>query len=343
MPALNKKKASGREQLARLKREHQKRPLYATHARNQQRNADEATPEVQATWFENMKKVMNEIDWATEGRAIPLEGPLHFLDLGCCPGGFSSYILKKNSDACGVGVSLPSGHDYLLEEEFRPRHELCWADLLRYPMQESRYGARAKGFDDMPWGLRCRHFDIVVLDGHPLRSQKVDTSNVGPRLLVTQLLIALQTARRGGTIIAKLSGVDRPDTQAILWMLDALSDRLTTCKPVSMHATRDTFYVVAEGMQKEGWVGMDVDGGRYARVLGIEEVIHGLEERWADVTFGGGKRIAEGRMWEAVGCGEGDKVAFRKRMDELAEPVVLVQRLALEGLAKEEAARPEDM
>ena len=38
---------------------------------------------MQATWFENMKKVMNEIDWATEGRAIPLEGPLHFLDLGC--------------------------------------------------------------------------------------------------------------------------------------------------------------------------------------------------------------------------------------------------------------------
>lgn len=242
-------------------------------------------------------------------------------------------------------MSLPSGHDYLLEEELRPRHDLCWADLLRYPMRESRHGNRRKNFDDLPWGLRCRHFDLVILDGHPLRSQKVDTSNVGPRLLVTQLLIALQTVRRGGTIIAKLSGVHRPDTQAILWMLDALSDRrLTTCKPISMHATRDTFYVVAEGMQREGWVGMDRDDGRWARVLGILEVIHGLEGRWADVTFcGDKKRVAEGRMWEAVGCGEGDKVAFKKRMDELAEPVELVQRLALEGLAEEEKARPGDI
>lgn len=107
--------------------QHRQRPLYSSQTRNQQQSADNATPEMEAIWFCNMKTVMWEIDWATNGTALPLtgNGPFRFLDLGrvrrlprsgqafahlwcsrCCPGGFSSYILEKNYDARGVGVSL---------------------------------------------------------------------------------------------------------------------------------------------------------------------------------------------------------------------------------------------
>ncbi|KAL1747161.1 hypothetical protein HDZ31DRAFT_32463 [Schizophyllum fasciatum] len=341
MPALNKpekKATSEREWLAQLKREHHERPLYSTHARNQERTADEATPEVQAIWFKNMKEVMHEIDWATDGEVLPREGPMNFLDLGCCPGGFSSYVLEKNPDATGVGVSLPSGHEYLLENELRARHELLWADLLQYDVRSAPVAA-AVGFVDLPWGLRCRQFDLVILDGHPLRSQKATTNSVGPRLLVTQLLLALRTVRYGGALIVKLSGVDRPDTQAVLWALDALATRLTAYKPVSMHATRDTFYAVAEGVFMEGWVGVDVDGGCGARVLRVEDVVAGLEARWAAATFGKGKRIEEVGMWAAVGCEGTERMAFKKRLNKLVEQVVRVQRRALEGLAEDERSR----
>ncbi|TRM57403.1 hypothetical protein BD626DRAFT_574589 [Schizophyllum amplum] len=324
MPALTKN--AERENLQRLKRQNRERPLHLTHMRHQERNADEATPEMEGIWFENMKEVMREIDWATEGTALPREGSFNFLDLGCCPGGFSSYILKKNPDAVGVGVSLPDGHNYRLEEELRPRHELIWADLLRYRLRPTPEGA---DLVDLPWGFCCRQFDLVVLDGHPLRLQKARTTSVGPRLLVAQLILSLQTVRRGGTIIVKLSAVERPDTQAILYMLDALASQLTTCKPVSMHATRDTFYVVAQDVQMEG-----IPPASHGWTLRMDRLLWDLMLRWATVTFGA--LVDDLQAWDFVCPHKLLLTTYRKRLDKLAEPVLRVQCLALEGLRKQE-------
>ncbi|KAJ6627994.1 hypothetical protein B0H10DRAFT_2210083 [Mycena sp. CBHHK59/15] len=93
--------------------------------------------------------------------------PFRFLDLGCCPGGFASYILGKNPRASSVGISLPTesgGHSCLLEEENFLRFELHWADLTQYqlgptfihdPLLQSFPVARGP-------------FDLVLIDGHPL-------------------------------------------------------------------------------------------------------------------------------------------------------------------------------
>ncbi|KAJ3997348.1 hypothetical protein F5050DRAFT_1569492 [Lentinula boryana] len=50
----------------------------------------------------------------------------------CRPGGFSTYILKKNKESTSVGVSLDpaqGGHLYLLEEPLRVRQTVIFADM----------------------------------------------------------------------------------------------------------------------------------------------------------------------------------------------------------------------
>jgi hypothetical protein len=105
-------------------------------------------------------------------------------------------------------------------------------------------------FQPLPFPPDARPFDLVLLDGHPLRTSTTQTSaqaNIASRLLVSQLIICLQATAISGTIIMKLAKPERLVTAKLLYMFDMLSLDLASWKPVCMHATRDTFYVVAKG------------------------------------------------------------------------------------------------
>jgi hypothetical protein len=55
----------------------------------------------------------------------------------CCPGGFSLYILSKNTNAYGVGLSLPvssGGHSFLIEEDLQLHLDLHLADITTYQL-----------------------------------------------------------------------------------------------------------------------------------------------------------------------------------------------------------------
>jgi len=60
-------------------------------------------------------------EWLKAGlvEGHPRKGPLRFLDLGCCPGGFTSYILSNNPSA-GISSEIETGgHRFLLEDRRR--------------------------------------------------------------------------------------------------------------------------------------------------------------------------------------------------------------------------------
>ncbi|KZV88588.1 hypothetical protein EXIGLDRAFT_722551 [Exidia glandulosa HHB12029] len=314
--------------LQQLKSQDRKRPLFDSHLRNQQKSADEATPEVEAAWFRNMKWVMSELDWATNGTVLPLSGngPFRFLDLGCCPGGFSSYILGKNDAAQGVGISLPDGHNFLLEPEYRQRYTLILEDLLRYRLSMAPWSS-STSLVDLPLELSSA-FDLVILDGHPLRKQQERASRVGPRLLVAQLIIGLQSVRLGGSLVVKLANAKASDTQRVIYLLDALSQRLTLCKPVSMHATRDTFYAVAQGLQIGGMC------GNCRTEVRLDVVLASLQHGYA-LLSSAGVSSRQSALWDNI-CSQQEMKKYAKRLDELTAPVIRVQCDALEGMLREE-------
>jgi len=194
----------------------------------------------------------------------------------CCPGGFSSYILDKNAYAKGFGVSLPvaeGGHQFALEEYHRSRFQLTCANLTYFQLGPSIIDDDR--LQSLPSQLKERTFDLALLDGHQLRTQVDALPWDQERLLISQLILALQAVKEGGTIIAKLPLPHKLVSAKILYLFRMLSVELRCWKPESMHINRGTFYAVARG------IGKGLKGPRLPGVL--------LEFRrlWVSLTVGG--------------------------------------------------------
>lgn len=243
----------------------------------------------------------------------------------CCPGGFSSYILGKNSQATGLGISLPvesGGHKLLLEEHLRPRLDLRGADLTYYQLGPT--AIHDPRLQPLPFPFDARPFDLVLLDGHPLRtSTRFEPRNqMANRLLVSQLIICLQAITISGTIIVKLSKPERNATAKLLYMFDMLSLSLASWKPVCMHATRDTFYIVAKG------VGCGKQGYR------LQEWLYGLKMLWLNLTYGGSGgsgRVLGAKDLDFIVSNAELRRAFGHRLQQLSQHIWQVQASSLQG------------
>ena len=175
----------------------------------------------------------------------------------CCPGGFSSYILNKNPNANGTGVSLPvddGGHEFLLEERHRSRLQLFNANLTYYQLGPTVIDNER--LQSLPFDIIGAPFDVVLLDGPQLRTQASALPWDIDRLLISQLILGIQSVRNGGTMILKLPLPHKPVSARILYLFDATSSRTLRWKPNIMHANRGTFYAVAKGVGggREAWI-----------------------------------------------------------------------------------------
>ncbi|KAJ7264945.1 hypothetical protein B0H12DRAFT_1230580 [Mycena haematopus] len=248
-----------------------------SYAEHEKKIAENASARKNRYWFSKMKAVFKELDNQTV--CIPRRGALKFLDLGCVPGGFDSYILAKNSSAQGLGISSEvenGGHRFLLEDRHRSRFKIYYADLTYYrlgPLPAS-VAPEHKALHSLPFDT-VKRFDIVLLDGHQLRKLPSARPGDWDRLLVSQIIIGLQAVKKGGTLVIKLVDADQINTAKLLHMFDILSVSLETFKPRSMHATRGTFYAIAKG----------VNEGRGAGRL--PALLDAFKELWVDLTIGG--------------------------------------------------------
>ncbi|KAF5347521.1 hypothetical protein D9758_014516 [Tetrapyrgos nigripes] len=244
------------KELHRLRSFKHGNPGLAAHVAHQQRQADSQDPEIQRAWFHAMKEVFEEINkyiWR-----VPFSTSFEFLDVGCCPGGFSSYLLSHYPLSQGTGISLPvgkGGHELLLEEDLRSRFNLIWADITLFDLRnENRFiphGWNQSIFTPFPFPPDHNGFGLVILDGHPLRTQasatggSQDVHALGDRLLISSLIFGMFSIRNGGTIIMKLSMPDRKITAQMMYLFDILAEDIRTWKPVNIHAIQSTFYVIA--------------------------------------------------------------------------------------------------
>jgi hypothetical protein len=258
---------------------------------------------------------------------------LHYLYHSCCPGGFSSYILSKNPQASGVGMSLEverGGHAFLLEEELGDRLELLWGDVIQY--QLGPYPIDDPNLKPLPLVTpRYGAFDLVLLDGHPLRTGKHDNVEFfmqGDQLLLSQLIIGLSSiSLSGGTIIIKLSKPERVVTSQLMYLFDILSLSVQTWKPVCMHATQDTFYLVAKGF------GLGFQSFR------LPQMLHQLMCLWVEIAHGNqgmGRRLQDGDLDFIV-----DPAVLRReyaaRHSNLSQHIWMVQAQSIQGLKRARA------
>ncbi|KAJ7695953.1 hypothetical protein B0H17DRAFT_1131144 [Mycena rosella] len=316
------------------------KPSEQAYFHHQRKQADAPDSALQKAWFNSMKNILEEIDQVL--RCIPDRMPFRFLDLGyiyhnlcefqlrlrsiplgsCCPGGFSSYILEKNSRASGVGISLPiesGGHACLLEEDHLLRFELHWADLTQYQLGPTFIdGAQLQNFPVSPG------FDLVLIDGHPLRSASSDIHLDGDRLLISQVIAGFVSVAFGGTIIFKQSKPERLVTSQLIFLFDGLCAEVRTWKPVCMHGTRSTFYIVAKGF------------GLGSRALLRQQMVGGLMSLWVELSFAQGSRGRTGRKLRATDLNfivdsKTLKTDYAPRLRELSEHIWTTQSKCLQG------------
>ena len=178
--------------------------------------------------------------------------------------------------AVGHGISLSvsqGGHEYLLDDHLRDRFELHIADLTYYQLGPFQLGDPK--LQDFPLSVRNQSFDLVIVDGHHLTKREGIRPWDRDRLLVSQMIIALQSVKRGGNVVIKLGKPEDGCTAKILFMLDTICAELVTCKPISMHKNRSTFYAICKGMD------VGSEEGKWAYFLDH------LKELWVEITFRG--------------------------------------------------------
>ncbi|KAK7048157.1 FtsJ domain-containing protein [Favolaschia claudopus] len=295
----------------------------------QRKQADAPDSALQKAWLKSMYRVFEEIDNVLF--CVPDFTTFRFLDLGCCPGGFSSYILGKNPTASGVGVSLPEengGHACLLQEKDLERFELHWADLTLY--QLGPVFIDDSSLQDIPF---APGFDLVLIDGHPLRcATGRPDENVylqGDRLLVSSLILGLASVAVGGTVVLKLSKPERLITAQLIYLLDVLCADVHTWKPVCMHGTRSTFYVVAKAFR----LGCQATRWPY--------FIYNLMNLWVQLSYGG--PTGRGRQllatdFDFIVTNETLKTVYGPRFLQHSEHIWSVQAKCLKGWRKAQAS-----
>jgi hypothetical protein len=222
-----------------------------------------------------------------------------------------------------LGISLDTadgGHQYLLEGRLKSRHDLYYANLTLYQLGPTRIPQ--KGLKVIPFDIRNRMFDLAMLDGHQLRTQRSATPWDGHRLAVSQIILALQAVKVGGTVVVKFSRPELHYTARILYLLDYLSERLSTCKPRSIHASRGTFYGVAQG------IGGGVDAGK------LPAILESFKKLWVELTYGGeglGRHIQDVDLDFIISVDDLTET-YLDRLIELGRDVWEVQAYALTKL-----------
>lgn len=236
--------------------------------------------------------------------------------------------MSKNCSAQGLGISSEienGGHRFLLEDRHRNRFKIYYADLTYYRLGPLPISVAPdnKVLHALPFDTSKR-FDVVLLDGHQLRKHTSARPGDWDRLLVSQIIIGLQAAKKGGTLVIKLADAEQVNTAKLLHMFDLLSASLETFKPRYMHATRGTFYAVAKGMG---------EGRGAARLLGF---IDSFKELWVDLTIGGvvgaGRTLNEEDLDFIISTMDVRQAKNLDRLIDLSRSVWEVQARALVGL-----------
>ncbi|CAE7672862.1 unnamed protein product [Symbiodinium sp. CCMP2592] len=186
---------------------------------------------------------------------VPEKG-FKFLDLGCAPGGFSSYLLEDPRCRMGFGVTLPStvggfpmrlrSPNFLLQQG--DLFELGPADLVAKEVHicicDAQYMRNEVAWDERYTGVRCRSKQHGVW-----------------ALLVKQFWLGLTRLLAGGMLIFRFGWRDGPpEDLATVWykkctlrlfaLLHDLFKQVKDVKSDYFNALQSSFYVCCSGFDR---------------------------------------------------------------------------------------------
>lgn len=303
-----------------------------TYFQKLQKSADGADLGERTRFFQLMQRIGDELQRVTSALSVQLTQGSEpaILDLCMAPGGFSMAALKHNPNAILHGISLPQpqgGHQLLIPDwENNPKIAVDFRDITMFAVEmglaadlsdiPANHPDRSAFSSDRPF--QGMEFDLVLCDGqvlrtHPRLGYREKCEEL--RLLTSQLVLALQRVRHGGTIILLLHRLDSWRSVALMHAFAAFSD-IRLFKPRSGHAMRTSFYLIARNVRPSARSAL--------------EAVAAWKEQWKASTLGENRESDE----EAADNASDDTVnavmgMFGPRVTQLAVPVFSIQATAL--------------
>ncbi|CAE6421822.1 unnamed protein product [Rhizoctonia solani] len=268
-------------------------PEADNYSDGQRSNADRVMQKhIDIDWAKAMYDSLRYMDLANN-RFVRTE---RFLDIGCNPGGYSTYILRACPSSSGMGITLPvedSGHGCVIPSALRPRIDIREIDLTLIDLgpnlptlDVSRITRRhALALHLVPLPFRRHEFDLVVCDAHRSRlhpDNDISTRNRN-RLLISQVLLALRAVNGGGTIFLGLSCTEPALSARILIAFTRIAESTRSLTPRLLHASRGSFYLLARDIR--------VGTPAYRRFVA------GLEGLWHNMAFSGARGLGRDVTW----------------------------------------------
>ena len=172
--------------------------------------------------------------------------------------------LKYNSDAHVYNISLPlsmSEHQMLMSHEMKDsRVSVQYLDITMLSTEfevikmSQDHSERAKFLIDQHSYSECS-FNLVFCNRQVLQTQALywadyHEQNEATWLSCSQLILALNWIKPGGTLIMLLHKVEARSSMTLLDIFDKISD-VVLFKPKKIHATRSSFYLVARNVRSQ--------------------------------------------------------------------------------------------
>ncbi|KAI0128774.1 hypothetical protein BJ170DRAFT_693591 [Xylariales sp. AK1849] len=252
------------------------------HFEKQRHRSDHADTKSQKRFFDMMVELALELDEATCAfSSLKLVMFPKILDICMAPGGFSAAAMKRFPRARVCGISLPAnkgGHRIGIPDwKNNSKINTTWLDLTML--------AAEMGFKQIPpehpeasefvllRPFEGIEFDLVFSDGQVLRTQhrlSYRLSSELVRLVTSQLVLALQRIKKGGTLVCRFHKIEAVDTATYLQIFSTFSE-IELFKPVRKHAIRSSFYMVAKNVQPQSPEAL--------------RAVVGWKRQWAEATF----------------------------------------------------------
>lgn len=213
-------------------------------------------------FFKMLKNIAHEVHTATGVFKISESddgSSQRILDMCMAPGGFLQFAMEKNPRATARAFSLPresGGH----EVRFLPDPNAATVELLDVTMLAADMGVEiippshpeANMF--LPKKLLAHDtFDLAICDGHIPRTHspeayKKEIERERVRLMYTQLALALEHVKPGGSMLVLMRKIEAWDSILVLRRFSMFSN-VRLYKPACAHAKTSSYYMVATNIE----------------------------------------------------------------------------------------------
>lgn len=218
-------------------------------------------------FYEMMIKIAHEMQQKVDVFSSISSDATHpkVLDICMAPGGYATATIKHNPAAEVFSVTLPEhegGHQILVEDSVRAQLKTIMFQDITFFLPPNTTDDQIKQLQshpdkhlflrDQPFDIL--HFDLIFCDGQTLRTHhRKEYRNIGNReplrLILSQLIMALNSVKEGGTLVIKMHNLDEWETVDLVYNLSRFS-LIQAFKPERIHGHKGSFYLICKEVKR---------------------------------------------------------------------------------------------